>query len=209
MEEAWWSALIRWGDRIGDKLEIIERVKQAIESDHKKATTVSKVKNKYVCQNKTLGNNLIITFVCRYKDLIKIEFALLTDTEAMEKFRTELLKEMHELQSMESQILVNEAVDCHLRTILSEESKKLPKRCTCKFIFCKLFSCILNSRCKLCDVGEKFKNYERILFREVTTRENYDHLELEDVKIFGQLQTIVWTAGNTEQVLKGDFYFFF
>jgi hypothetical protein len=56
-------------------------------------------------------------------------------------------------------------------------------------------------------VGEKFKAYERILFREVTTRENYDHLELEDVKIFGQLQTIVWTAGNTEQVLKGDYCF--
>jgi hypothetical protein len=46
MDEAWWSAVIRWGDRIGDKLEIIERVKQAIESNHKKATTVSKVKNK-------------------------------------------------------------------------------------------------------------------------------------------------------------------
>jgi hypothetical protein len=67
--------------------------------------------------------------VVRYKDLIKIEFALLTDTEAMEKLRGELLIEMGKLQSVESQILVNEAVDCHLRTILSEESKKVPKRC--------------------------------------------------------------------------------
>lgn len=56
-------------------------------------------------------------------------------------------------------------------------------------------------------MSEKFKDYERILFREVTTKDNYDHLELEDVRIFGQLQTIVWTAGNTEQVLKGGLSF--
>lgn len=48
MEEAWWSAVIQWGKKIGDSLEIVERVKQAIEIDHKKTTTVSKVKNKYV-----------------------------------------------------------------------------------------------------------------------------------------------------------------
>jgi len=74
-------------------------------------------------------------YVCRYKDLIKIEFALLTDTESMETLRGELLKEMGELQSIEAQILVNEAVDCHLRTILSEETKKQPKRCACNLIF--------------------------------------------------------------------------
>lgn len=48
MEESWWSAVIRWGEKIGDKIEIIERVKQAIERNHKKNTTVAKVKNKYV-----------------------------------------------------------------------------------------------------------------------------------------------------------------
>jgi hypothetical protein len=63
MEEAWWSEVIRWGDRIGDKLEIIERVKQTIESNHKKATSVSKVKNKYE-SNLKFVTTFCNVFVC-------------------------------------------------------------------------------------------------------------------------------------------------
>lgn len=76
--------------------------------------------------------NLFVNFyptnvVCRYKNLIRIEGALLDDTEAMDKLRVELLKDMGQLQSIGTQSLVNEAVDCHLRTIVTNESKEQAK----------------------------------------------------------------------------------
>ncbi|CAB3388448.1 Hypothetical predicted protein [Cloeon dipterum] len=165
LDEAWWSSVLTLVASLDEEEEVVERVRQAIEGVSKK--TPKDLKKK----------------IQQFKNLATMEATLLQTTEAMVNEHKRVLDEMHRLEVQDPQVLVNEAVDCHLRTIVSDQAKS-------------------KSRCSLCKVSDKFKDYEKVLFREVTTKDNYEHLELDDVRIFGQLQTIVWAAGDTERVLK-------
>ncbi|XP_059483639.1 E3 ubiquitin-protein ligase SHPRH [Neocloeon triangulifer] len=166
LEEAWWSSVLTLAATLDDEQEIVERIRQTIEGLNKKSPKETKIK------------------MNQFKNLIAIEATLLHNTESLDKEHKKVLKDMKKIQSMDAQSLVNEAVDCHLRTILTDEVKKK------------------KNKCKLCLVSDSFKKYEKVLFREVTSKDSYEHMDLDDVRIFGQLQTIVWAAGDTERVLK-------
>jgi len=95
---------------------------------HKENPEQHKEEAKVIYQfNNLVGKTINKITIFRYKSLVSIEATLLENTEALEKLRNLLLKEMKSLQTAESQTLVNEAVECHLRTILSDEVKAKSK----------------------------------------------------------------------------------
>lgn len=61
----------------------------------------------------------ISLFFCifRYNSVSGLESLLLEMSDSLDSLRESLLQEMDKLETMDSQALVNEAVECHLRTM--------------------------------------------------------------------------------------------
>jgi hypothetical protein len=60
----------------------------------------------------------------RYESLTGLESILTEDTDSLDDKRYELLNAMEELEKRDPQTAVNEAVDCHLRTMPNPDGKK-------------------------------------------------------------------------------------
>ncbi|KAF4525763.1 hypothetical protein B566_EDAN002025 [Ephemera danica] len=160
LDEAWWSLTMGQASVNKEDHEVVERVRQALMGGRKKYKNNS------------------------YSSLTGLESILTQDTDALESQRVKLLNDMEKLETIDPQTLVNEAVECHLRTIPNPEGKKEKAK----------------KVCKLCKTSDLFATYEKLLFREEEAQ--IDTAVVENVRVFGKLNRNVWAEGEIQKILK-------
>ncbi|XP_066993133.2 E3 ubiquitin-protein ligase SHPRH [Anabrus simplex] len=154
--DEWWAELLEWITVHDDKAELLSRVHLDLMDD------------------RVPGQPSIVN---RVKSIAGMENELALWSKSLCLARNKALKSLRDLELLQPLDLVNEAVECHLRTNISKKGK-----------------------CRICGCETLLKTYESLLF--AVSSKQTEHSLVGDVLMLGQLNKGTWKACEHERVIR-------